>query len=47
MADYSEVLQAPIQYRCIYSQSTIGLNKGTPMEERGEGLKELKEIATL
>ena len=29
-----------------YSQPTIGLSPGTPMEELGEGLKELKGIAT-
>jgi hypothetical protein len=27
-------------------QSTIGLSMGNPMEELGEGLKELKGIAT-
>jgi hypothetical protein len=29
-----------------HRQSTIGLSPGTPMEELGEGLKELKGIAT-
>ena len=29
-----------------YSQTTIGLSPGTPMEELWEGLKELKGIAT-
>ena len=29
-----------------YSQPTIGLSPGTPMEELEEGLKELKGIAT-
>jgi hypothetical protein len=32
--------------RCKYSQTTIRLSPGTPMEELGEGLKELKGFAT-
>jgi hypothetical protein len=32
----------PDQYRYGCSQPTIGLSTGTPMEELGEGLKELK-----
>ena len=34
------------KYRCRYSQPTIGLSPETPVDELGEGLKELKEIAT-
>jgi len=34
------------QYRCSCSQPTIRLSLETPMEELGEGLKELKGFAT-
>jgi hypothetical protein len=34
------------QYRCTRLQPTIRLNRGTPVEEFGEGLKELKGFAT-
>ena len=47
MAVLWEVLFAPDLYRCIYSCPTNGLSMGAPMEELGEGLKELKGIATL
>jgi hypothetical protein len=40
-----EVLPAPGQYRCRYSQPTTRLSLGMPMEELQEGLKELKGIA--
>jgi hypothetical protein len=33
-------------YRCGCTQPTIGLTTGTPMEELGKGMKELKEFAT-
>jgi hypothetical protein len=46
MAVLWEVLPAPDQYRCRYSQTTIGLSSVTQMEALGERLKELKEIAT-
>jgi hypothetical protein len=36
-----EVLQVPDKYRCRYSQPTIRLSLGIPMEKLGEGLKEL------
>jgi hypothetical protein len=48
-----EVIEAPdqyrcryLQYRCRYLQPNIGLRQGTLVEELGEGLKELKVIAT-
>jgi hypothetical protein len=41
-----EVLPASDSYRCRYSQSTIKLSSQTTMEELGEGVKELKGIAT-
>ena len=47
MAITWEFLPAPDQYRYRYSQLTMWLSPGTPMEELGEGLKELKGIATL
>ena len=37
-----EALPDSDQYRCGCSQSTIGLNTGTPMKVLGEGLKQLK-----
>ena len=40
-----EALSEPDQFGC--SQSTIRLNMGTPKEELGEGLKELKGFATI
>jgi hypothetical protein len=46
MAVLSEALPAPDRERCRYSQPTIGLSLSIPMEELGEGLKELKGIAT-
>jgi hypothetical protein len=42
-----EVLPEPDQYRCGCTQPTSGLSMGSPMEELGEGLKELKGFATL
>jgi hypothetical protein len=36
----------PDQYRCECSQPTMGLSRGTPIEELREGLKELKGFAT-
>jgi hypothetical protein len=42
----SERLCQHMTDRCKYSQPTIGLSPGIPMEELGEGLKELKGIAT-
>jgi hypothetical protein len=42
-----EALPEPDQYRYGCSQSTIRLNTGTPREELGDVLKELKGIATL
>jgi hypothetical protein len=41
-----EALPEPDKYRCGPSQPTIGLSMGTPMEELGKGLKELKAFAT-
>ena len=41
-----EALPEPDQYRCRYPQPTIGLSMVTSIEELGEGLKELKGIAT-
>jgi hypothetical protein len=38
------ILHKNIMFR--YSQATIGLSLGTPIEELGERLKELKGIAT-
>ena len=46
MAVLLETLPVPNCDRCRYFQPTIGLMLGTPMEELGEGLKELKEMAT-
>ena len=40
-----DALLEPDQYRCGYSQPSFALNHGTPIEELGEGLKELKWIA--
>jgi hypothetical protein len=42
----SERLYQQLTERCINLQPTIGLRSGTPMEELGEGLKELKGMAT-
>jgi hypothetical protein len=39
-------LPEPDKYRGRRSQPTIGLSTGSPMEELGEGLKELKGFAT-
>ena len=36
----------PEKYRYECLQPTIGLSMGTPVEELGEGLKELKGFAT-
>jgi hypothetical protein len=36
----------PDQYRCRYSQPTIELSPGIPVEELGKGLKELPGIST-
>jgi hypothetical protein len=41
------VLPGPDYYKSRYSQSDIRLSRGNPMEELGEGLKELKSIASL
>jgi hypothetical protein len=35
----------PDKYRCGCWQPTIGFSMGTPMEELGKGLKELKGFA--
>jgi hypothetical protein len=42
-----EFLPAPNQYRCIFLQLSTVLSSEIPKEELGEGLKELKGIATL
>ena len=39
-----EVLPQPDKYRCL--QATIGLIKGSQVEELEKGLKEMKEFAT-
>ena len=39
-----EALSDPEQYRCWCLQPTIGLSTGNPMEELGEGMKELKGL---
>jgi hypothetical protein len=46
MAVSLEALLEPDKYggRCL--ESTIGLSSGSPMEELGEGVKELKGFAT-
>ena len=41
MAVSCEALPAPDQCRCGCSQPTTGLSTGTPVEELGEGQKEL------
>jgi hypothetical protein len=46
MAISWEVLPAPDQYRCRYLQPSIRLSSGTPMEDLGERLEELKVIVT-
>jgi hypothetical protein len=38
----SEKFYQQLTETCSYSQPSIGLKLGTPMEELGEGLKELK-----
>jgi hypothetical protein len=43
---YREVLSEPDKYRRGCMQPTIRLSTGIPMEELGEGLKELKGFAT-
>ena len=42
----SVALPAPYRYRGGCLQPTTGLSTGTPMEELGEGLKELKGFST-
>ena len=46
MAVLCEALPAADWDRCRCLQPTIGLRLGTPIEELGEGLKELKGMAT-
>jgi hypothetical protein len=41
-----ECLPVPYQYRCRFLQPTIRLGTVVPMEKLGEGLKNLKGIAT-
>ena len=41
-----EVLPAFDWDRCRFLEATITLSQGTPVEELGKGLKELKEIST-
>ena len=41
-----EAVPEPDQYKCRCMQLTIRLSTRTPMEELGEGLKELKGLAT-
>jgi hypothetical protein len=43
---YSCLPRGSARYRGGCSQPAIGLSMGTPMEELGEGLKELKGFAT-
>jgi hypothetical protein len=47
MAVPRELLPAPDQYRCGYSQGTTGLSQGTPNAERGERLNDLKGLQPL
>jgi hypothetical protein len=42
-----EALPVPSKYRSGCSQSSIGWNTGTPVEELEKVPKELKELATL
>jgi hypothetical protein len=46
MAVSREALPVPDKYRCGCLKPTIGLSRGTPMEELVEGLKELKGFTT-